>query len=186
MADPAASAGSAVAADGPPLAMLCSVCDVASSTCCSVCKSAYYCCKAHQRQDWPQHKLVCFAPPIRLSTRVGPDDIQYLVAVAARTLEAGEYHHVFASGGGAHAGEALPVAGLEPDGTVVHTQPDGAPIVLYKFHYKRLVASPSWRELKKAAAAGSVIISMSTLMILGAVKRPEGATGGPFDNVKMV
>jgi hypothetical protein len=30
---------------------------------CSRCQSARYCCREHQSQDWPQHKLVCRKPP---------------------------------------------------------------------------------------------------------------------------
>jgi hypothetical protein len=26
---------------------------------CSVCKDIYYCCRSHQKEDWPIHKLVC-------------------------------------------------------------------------------------------------------------------------------
>lgn len=33
---------------------------------CGRCRSSFYCCKEHQRQDWKKHKLVCQggeAPP---------------------------------------------------------------------------------------------------------------------------
>ena len=34
----------------------CAVCGAESTSCCSVCKNTYYCCKEHQAKDWKVHK----------------------------------------------------------------------------------------------------------------------------------
>jgi hypothetical protein len=37
---------------------VCAVCPRPGKLC-SVCKDIYYCCRSHQKDDWPTHKLVC-------------------------------------------------------------------------------------------------------------------------------
>jgi hypothetical protein len=37
---------------------VCAVCPRPGKLC-SVCKDIYYCCRSHQKDDWPIHKLVC-------------------------------------------------------------------------------------------------------------------------------
>ncbi|XP_017382025.1 egl nine homolog 1 isoform X3 [Cebus imitator] len=39
---------------------------------CSRCRSSFYCCKEHQRQDWKKHKLVCQGSEGALGHGVGP------------------------------------------------------------------------------------------------------------------
>jgi hypothetical protein len=37
----------------------CIKCYKESKTICSLCKTAYYCCKEHQKEDWNRHKPLC-------------------------------------------------------------------------------------------------------------------------------
>lgn len=39
---------------------------------CSRCRSSFYCCKEHQRQDWKKHKLVCQGSEGALGPGMGP------------------------------------------------------------------------------------------------------------------
>lgn len=51
-----------IAADKKTLKKLtkhCEICGILSSKCCPTCKSAYYCCAEHQKQDWKIHKKYC-------------------------------------------------------------------------------------------------------------------------------
>ena len=41
--------------------MNCIVCGNKASQRCSACRTVYYCCRVHQREDWPNHKQECFA-----------------------------------------------------------------------------------------------------------------------------
>lgn len=38
---------------------ICAVCKTNATKKCSKCKMTYYCCRAHQEQDWPTHKEYC-------------------------------------------------------------------------------------------------------------------------------
>ena len=37
----------------------CELCGEKADHRCSRCETAYYCCKNHQRKDWPRHKKIC-------------------------------------------------------------------------------------------------------------------------------
>jgi len=37
----------------------CQVCEKVCATKCPLCRKAYYCCEAHQRGDWKEHKKTC-------------------------------------------------------------------------------------------------------------------------------
>lgn len=37
----------------------CKVCEKVCATKCPCCRKAYYCCEAHQRSDWKEHKKTC-------------------------------------------------------------------------------------------------------------------------------
>jgi hypothetical protein len=37
---------------------VCAVCPRPGKLC-SGCRNVYYCCRSHQKDDWPTHKLVC-------------------------------------------------------------------------------------------------------------------------------
>lgn len=38
---------------------ICVVCNITCKKKCERCKTAYYCCIEHQRENWPYHKTVC-------------------------------------------------------------------------------------------------------------------------------
>eukprot|EP00727_Mastigamoeba_balamuthi_P007675 m51a1_g3528 hypothetical protein (265) ;mRNA; r:936255-937132 len=63
--------------------MLCAVCGIAATSRCSRCHSVAYCCAAHQRQHWKEHKPSCRAPSADPS----------LTALCARVLSAYERTH---------------------------------------------------------------------------------------------
>lgn len=46
----------------------CVVCENPDSKKCSVCKLVFYCGREHQKEDWPQHKLICKITPIERIT----------------------------------------------------------------------------------------------------------------------
>lgn len=43
----------------PDIYDYCDVCNVECSKKCSICRKAYYCCDAHQNEDWEKHKMFC-------------------------------------------------------------------------------------------------------------------------------
>lgn len=53
----------------------CAVCQADAVQCCSKCKSAYYCSRQHQKDDWKRHKGQCLpykASPLRSLPRSEP------------------------------------------------------------------------------------------------------------------
>lgn len=70
--------------------MFCTYCEAPASYICSICKSAHYCSKAHQEEDWQRHKWEHMVPDDQKSVLSTMDDYCQKSSVLVRVKHTGD------------------------------------------------------------------------------------------------
>ena len=153
-----------VSSEDEQLSVRCPVCAQPGRQRCSRCREVFYCGATHQTQHWPQHKPTCSPPLFKVTRMAHPvSGLEFHELVAGRKIPKGTIltRKVVAQHDSTLKIRCINDAG---DGQLL----DGEHL-LDRYCYERLVASPSWKTLRKSRGSdgGSVIMGRRSCRLMG-------------------